>query len=124
LGLGGQYARPTKEGVAMEVTKINAELLECIKNLRQSSEKIFEVAKEKAETERDYRKALAVRIMELKDNKLPATLIPDLARGDTADIKFKRDLAEFKYNSARDFIEAQQTAISAFQSILRYQEDV
>jgi hypothetical protein len=108
----------------MEVTQINSELIECIKNLRDSSNKIFKLAQEKAEAERDYRKALSVRIMELKDMKLPATLIPDLARGDTSDLKFQRDLAEARYNSARDYIEAQQTAISAYQSILRYQEEV
>lgn len=108
----------------MEVTAINSELIDCIKNLRQSSEKIFKLAQEKAEAEKDYRKALALEILELKEAKHPTTLIPDIARGNTSELKFKRDLAEAKYNSARDFIEAQQTAISAYQSILRYQEEV
>lgn len=108
----------------MELVDINKELLSCIKNLRDSSNKIFTLAAEKAEAEKAYRKALQQSILEQRTNGLQATLIPDVARGLTSELKFARDLAEAKYNSARDYIEAMQVSISAYQTILKYQTEV
>lgn len=48
-----------------------------------------------AEAERAYRKALAVKIVELR-SEWPATVCADLARGDAhvADLRYARDVAE------------------------------
>lgn len=108
----------------LEVTEINKELLEASRRLQNGSKKIFSLAKNKAEAEQKYRRALAVEILTLRDLKIQATLIPDIARGNTSELKFKRDLAEAEYTSARDSLEAIQVQISALQSILKYQEEV
>ena len=57
-----------------------------------------------AESERAYRVALAAKILELREKSFPATLIPDLARGDkeVAKLKFERDCAEVVYENAQE----------------------
>lgn len=59
-----------------------------------------------AEAEREYRMRLAEKILELRDQKLPATLIGDLARGDkdVAMLKFERDCAEVVYDNAKEAV--------------------
>lgn len=59
-----------------------------------------------AEAEQDYRIALAQKILLLRDQGYPATLISDLARGDkeVARLKFERDCAETVYDSAKEGI--------------------
>lgn len=59
-----------------------------------------------AEAEQKYRMKLADKILELRDQKLPATLIGDLARGDkdVAMLKFERDCAEVVYDNAREAV--------------------
>ncbi|OSA65645.1 hypothetical protein B2H87_17540, partial [Clostridium botulinum] len=53
-----------------------------------------------------------------------ATLIPDIARGNVAELKFKRDVAEVTYKSCKDMLQGLQAELSGYQSILRVQEDI
>lgn len=59
-----------------------------------------------AEAEKQYRMKLAEKILELRDQKLPATLIGDLARGDkdVAMLKFERDCSEVVYDNAKEAV--------------------
>ena len=59
-----------------------------------------------AEAEQKYRMKLAAKILELRDQKLPATLIGDLARGDkdVAMLKLERDCAEVVYDNAKEAV--------------------
>lgn len=59
-----------------------------------------------AEAEQTYRVKLAEKILALRDNGYPATLIGDLARGDkeVARLKFERDCAEVVYENAQEAI--------------------
>ena len=59
-----------------------------------------------AEAERNYRILFAKEILKLKSEGLPATLIPDIAKGNTADAKFERDTADVTYQSAKEAINA------------------
>ena len=74
-----------------------------------------------AEAERAYRVALASKILTLRDGGYPATLIGDLARGDSevAKLKFDRDCAEVVYDSSREAINVYKKAID----VLREQID-
>lgn len=94
------------------------------KRLEDGSEKLFRLNLKMAETERDYRKALATEIIKLKTEGMQATLIPDVARGITADLKFDRDLAEGKYKSARDSLNALQAEMNGLQSIFKRFEEI
>lgn len=108
----------------MELTSITKELHEASKRLNKGSKELFNLAKEQAETEAEYRRALALEIIDLKSKGINITLIPDVARGNTSEIKFKRDLAEARYVSGRESLKAIQSQITALQSILRVQEEV
>lgn len=108
----------------MDIVTINKEIYDSGKRLSEGSKQLFSLAKKMAETERDYRRALREEIVILRAEKVQATLIPDIARGNTSELKFNRDLAEARYKSARDSLEAIQAQMNGLQSILKYQVDV
>ena len=110
--------------MAIELSDITREIYESGKRLEKGSKELFSLAKEMAETERLYRRALQVEIVKLRTDKVQATLIPDIARGLTADLKFARDLAESRYKSARDSLDAIKAQANGLQSILKYQQDI
>ena len=62
--------------------------------------------RESAEAEREYRVALAKKILVERDKGTPVTIISDICRGsaEIADLKFKRDVAEVMYKSATEAI--------------------
>ena len=107
----------------MELSSITHELHESARRLRNGSSELFTLAREKAEAEKTYRLALMRAIVGLKDEGKPATLIPDLARGQAADEKYSRDLADAKYTAGREALDSIKSQVSALQSILRYQEE-
>lgn len=59
-----------------------------------------------AEAEQAYRVALANKILLLRENGLPATLIGDVARGDkdVALLKFERDCSQVVYDNAQEAV--------------------
>lgn len=59
-----------------------------------------------AEAEREYKIALAGKMLELRDGGTPVTIISDLCRGDReiARLRFERDCAEVVYKSALEAI--------------------
>lgn len=107
----------------MDLVNISKEMYETSQRLDQASRVIHKMARLKAETEKVYRMELAKEIMALKANGMSVTLIPDIARGTVADLKFERDLAEGQYKAAIESMEAIKSRLSALQSILRYQEE-
>lgn len=74
-----------------------------------------------AEAEQSYRVKLAERILTLREDGYPATLIGDLARGDreVASLKFERDCAEVVYDNAREAVNVYKRQID----VLREQID-
>lgn len=108
----------------MDLVNITKELYEGSKRLQKSSEQIFLLAKEVAETERTYRVALAKEKMKLREEGLAVGLIEDVARGNVADKRFERDLANLKYVAGRDSMKAIIAQQNALQSILRNQREV
>lgn len=107
----------------MELLSITKEIMETAHRLQNASKEIFRLGQEKAESERKYRRALMMEIMRLKDEKMPATLISDVARGNVADLLFERDAAEVKFKAAMESMAALKSTLSALQSVLRIQED-
>ena len=59
-----------------------------------------------AESEKNYRIALANKILLLRENGLPSTIIGDVARGDrdVAQLKFERDCSQVVYDNAVEAI--------------------
>lgn len=108
----------------MDLVNITKELYEGSKRLEKSSEEIFLLAKGAAETERTYRVALAKEKMELREEGMSVGLIDDVARGNIADKRFDRDLANLKYVAGRDSMKAIIAQLNALQSILRNQREI
>lgn len=100
-----------------ELIEIAQELRGTSKRLDSASKEIFRMAKEKAEKERDYRKALAQQIMIVRESGVPATLVSDVARGNVADLKFERDLATDMFKAGIESLEAIKVQASVLQSI-------
>lgn len=108
----------------MELVDINREIYDATQRLRDGSKKLFSLARKAAEGERSYRKALSMEIMKLRLDKLPATLIPDIAKGNVSDLLFERDLSEAEWTAGRDSLKAIQAQVNALQTITKYQSDI
>lgn len=108
----------------MDMVDLGQAIYETSMRIEKGVNELFKYAKVYAESEREYRLALAREIMDLRDAGLPATLISDVARGNMADFKYKRDLAEVSYKTAREMLGALQAELSGLQSIYRNQKDI
>jgi hypothetical protein len=108
----------------IDTVNITQELYQGSKRLQEGSKEIFTLAKEAAEKERDYRKALAIEKIKLRDEGMAVGLIEDVARGNLADLRFERDVAKETYIAARDSLKAIAVQINALQSILKIQQEV
>ena len=108
----------------LDMVDVKKEIFEGSKRLDDASREIFKLAKKSAEAERDYRVALAKELIELKSSGMAVGMLQDVARGNVAELKFERDLAEEMYKAGRDSLRAIQSQLSALQSILRTQEEV
>jgi len=108
----------------IDVVDITKEIYDSAHRLQGAGDALFKLAQVMAETEQTYRRALGIEIVRLKTDKMQATLIPDIARGLTSDKKFERDLAEARYKSGRDNLQAIQSQMNALQSILRVQSNI
>ena len=80
--------------------------------------KLKERGKRAAETEADYRIALATKLLELRSNGHPVTIIGDIARGnrEIAQLKLLRDIAETEYNVAMEFINVTKLQIKILEN--------
>ena len=107
-----------------ELTDITTKIYEACTNLDTGARMIFNYSKSAAEAERDFDKAFATKILKLMERKIPATLIKEVAKGELSDIKFKMDLASMTYDSCKRSLSAQESQLSALQSILKYQTEV
>lgn len=92
--------------------------------IQQGVKSLYDQARAYAEAEQEYRMQLAREIMKLRDEKLPVTVINDVARGNLANLKYKRDLAELTYKTSRDMLNALQGQLSGLQTLYRRQEEI
>ncbi len=71
-----------------------------------------------AQKKRDYGVALAAKILALRADGFPVTIIGDVARGDerVAQLRLDRDAAEVVYESAREAIHAYKLNIRILES--------
>lgn len=73
-----------------------------------------------AQTEHDYRVALAKKMVEMRADGQPATIMPDICRGDKAIAKLKldRDIAQGLADTNMMAIRSIQSIMSGLQSML------
>jgi hypothetical protein len=107
--------------------KLNPQsIIENLKNLgrelAQANKELYETSIKKAEAEHKYRTKLAKKILILRQESYPVTLINDLARGDEeiALLKLERDKQEALYDACKYNINSIHERISVGQSILNW----
>jgi len=108
----------------MELIELNKLMMQSSERIRKATTEIYKMAREKANTEYEYRKALSVEITKLRAEGLPVSLVADMARGNVAELKLKRDLADGMYKSATESLRALQSELSGLQTVARYQSEV
>lgn len=108
--------------MGVELIELTQEMLAVSRRIDKASKEIFKLAKNKAEFEKTYREELAKEIVKLRAEGVQATLIPDLARGKVAYLKFERDLAKDTYKAGISALEAVKTQASVLQTITKYHE--
>lgn len=71
-----------------------------------------------AEAESKYRQALAVKILELREEGMAVTITPDVARGtrEIALLKMERDCAEALYKAAMESINVNKLRIKILEA--------
>lgn len=82
------------------------EISEKRKMLDKAIENLASNGYDLAEKERDYKIAINKKALELRAEDMPVTLINTIIYGyeDIADLRFKRDTAEVKYNANNEYI--------------------
>ena len=108
----------------MELTQTVQMLHEATHRLSEASREVFRLAKKKAEAEHIYRVSLGQEMFLLREEKIPVTLIPDMARSRVAELKFERDLSADMYRAALSSMEALKVEINALQSIAKYNSEI
>jgi len=90
--------------------------------LSKKNEELKELGEQCAILNREYRIARAKKILELKAEKHPATLIVDICKGDegVAQLKSEAETAKVIYNSCRESIVDIRTSIDTYRSILAW----
>lgn len=66
---------------------------------------------EYAKAKREFLISMAEAELKLRDEGVPATLVKDIAKGQTANKRFSMDAAEVVYNTAQESINATKLAI-------------
>jgi hypothetical protein len=107
-----------------ELQKLTNMMMTTSQRIEKATKEIYNMARESAQSEYEYRKALAQEIAKLRTDGLPVTLVADMARGNCAELKLQRDMSENLYKSAIESMRALQTQLSGLQSVSRYQSDI
>ncbi|WP_227521974.1 hypothetical protein [Bacillus solitudinis] len=108
----------------IELTQITGEMYEITKRMNKASKEIFRLAENKANTELEYRRELGKTIIRLRSEGVQATLIPDMARGEVAELKHARDMALELHRSGLASLDVIQSQGNILQSISKYQSDI
>lgn len=83
-----------------------SEIQYCLKTLDKAVVDLKERGIKAAQAEHDYRVKLASRLLQLRAEGFPVTILSDVARGEpeTAKLKLERDIAESLYESCNEGI--------------------
>nr|WP_315066483.1 hypothetical protein [uncultured Clostridium sp.] len=100
------------------VEKLNA----CTVTLSKGNTELKTLGLMKAQTEKAYRVKLAEEISRLREEKYPATLIMELAKGNeqVAEFRLQRDIAENSYYTCISAIENLRIEIETIRSKLSF----
>ena len=106
----------TSDGFAL-----TAELRQALRDMDRAVEEIKPRGIALSEAEATYRKALAKKILQLRDEGRPVSIVGDLARGDeeVSLLRLKRDAAEVLYKSAFEAVNATKLHVRIIENQIR-----
>jgi len=104
----------------MEIIELEKELIEKNKWLFAKLTEQRSLIETASQSEYSYRVALASKMMELRAEGYPVTIMSDLSRGDKniAKLKLDRDIAAGIADACKGAIRAIQTSMSGIQSLI------
>jgi hypothetical protein len=108
----------------MDLIQIGAEIFTCAKRLEKAANELYKIGEAKAQSEQVYRVKLAQEMIKLKADSMSIGMIADVAKGNVGDSLFKRDYDEVRWKAALESVDAIKSQLSAYQSILKYQDAV
>jgi hypothetical protein len=114
-----------------DIISVAAKIESKIKELEQVRDSILDLSQDKADAISNYDKALAKKILELKNgmvkdfegvpcNNLPAVLIPKVAAGICFNECFLKEAKDGGYKATLTIIEAIKAELNGYQSINRH----
>ncbi|GAA0115708.1 hypothetical protein [Clostridium senegalense] len=106
----------------MNPIEIIKKLEDAMRALQHGNTELKRLAINKAKAERDYKIALNKKILRLKADKYPATLIMEVSRGDeeVAQLRLQRDIAESSYFVCLDALNNLRLEIETLRSMLTW----
>jgi hypothetical protein len=110
--------------MAIATTDITQAIWDTAHRIESGVDILTSKAKAYVKAEKIYRIALATEIVKLKTAGMPVTIINDVARGNTAELKYNRDLAEELYKTCKEMLESLRAELTGLQSILKVQSDI
>ena len=91
--------------------------------LTAKNDEYVNLAKTSANKERDYTQALARKILSLRSEGTPVTILKDIAKGDhVADLKFEWDVAAAVTKACLNAIKIHISAIDTYRSLLSWEK--
>lgn len=95
----------------------------CQQALTTGNGELKSLGVKKAEAKRNYSIAKAKKIMMLKLEKYPVTLIQDLVKGDEeiAKLRFERDIAEINFSVCYEAMKNLRLELEAYRSFLTWE---
>ncbi len=103
-------------------SEIMKELVDFKHKLGRLNADIIRLGNAKSDAEYNYRLLKAKKIIILRADKTPVTIIADLVKGDpeVAELKLLLDAQEVLYDNKRENIRSLRDVMSVYQSILNY----
>ena len=95
-----------------------------IKQLEQMRGEIKKRTEDKATAISEYDKALSIRIVMLRENGTPTTIIEKIAKGDCWEARYKLELSEGMYKSLISNMNCVQAELNGLQSINRHLSEI
>lgn len=92
------------------------------KELSNMNLRLFKYGEEKARAEKIYRQELRKELLILRQQKIPTTIINDLAKGkeEISNLRYERDFSESKYYTCLSAIENKRLEIEVLRSKLTW----
>lgn len=107
----------------MDIVKIQSAITKIIAEIGEQCDKLDVLGNNKAQTQVDYERAMAIKTLELKPEH-PVTMLDKIVKGECTDELLKKMVAESAYKACIVKIEARKSQLNAFQSLYKHQETV